>query len=255
MEKQLLYLLDYELRIHETELCEVIRPLLPEKAYSEPGLCAVEDSDSSSAPIDVVNRTKLGTALPLTPPEDYPKSGSSDSLSFTTISSANSGFNSISARSIHSSFTSCSELENAGLTDDGGSCPSSSGSELEEPVATSTSDSLVLKTKEHKFVLKPVPAYAYRRKNAMDPITSSPLCEGGSDSSFSQQAGRLLQRPEGSLVNFHKKCRAASQTVQEQAATSSYVSEAEASTSTRVKQFSSSGFLSRMWNISIGKAT
>jgi hypothetical protein len=255
MEKQLLYLLDYQLRVTEKELCESLRTFLPITASSEIDVCIYDRPPASSlSQVNMAIRasscnTSTAASL-LTPPEESKRTSSSDSLASEHCSTV--GHNLSFAQSTFSSCTTYSELDSMGLTDDNGSCSSSSSSEVEDP---SMFPGASAEPKDTKLVLRPLPAYAYRRKAAIDPYFL-PSCDSGGGSRFSRclSSGDGLRKPDDSLTNFHQKSR----TMEPDSAREilcSRTEQAVSSSSSRIKSSSSGGFLTRMWNIGIGKAS
>lgn len=232
MEKQLLYLLDYDLRISENDLLEAFTPFMPATHIST----------------SVSKSSKTTEVSPTTPPED-PSSSIGSLCLASGCSPLGQGAGAV-AMSMHSSVSSYSDLENAGLTDDHGSCSSSSGSEFEELLAISGAEVLA----GDNPIIKPVPTFGFRRKFSNESSSSPIAGESPRLTLVTRAPERFVTKPEESVRNFHRKCRGSGLHLQENRSDATHSVDESSSLGSRFKQSSSSGFLSRMWNISLGKA-
>jgi len=251
MEKQLLFLLDYQLRVTEKELCTSLRAFLPETGDSAMETYfhdqATGATSHSTLAIHASGLDPPDVPL-LTPPDEGKRTGSLNGL--VSDSKSVNGRDLPTAISTLSACTTYSELDSVELTDDNGSCSSSSASEVEDPSALPNPD--VLEFRDARFVLKPVPAYAYRRRAT---VQSSSLAtrDSGSGSCFNNHpsSGNSLRKPDDSHTSFLKKGRITESDPEKESFACQL--EREASSSSRMKVSASGGFLSRMWNIGIGK--
>lgn len=208
MEKQLLFLLDYDLRFEEDEACALFAPFMaPSTQRVTSTQKQQQDSETRTAAVDRV--TKAGKAraqaqiqMPPTPPHDavaptlpISASSSSSSASTSTLVSAVRGIakrlstshlptptrshalsqaQSLAPSPMYSTLStdSASGSEMGSLIDDCGSSSSScmSGSEDEwEPELEASEHSAFV---QKKFALRPLPSYAHRQyarnRNASD---------------------------------------------------------------------------------------
>lgn len=201
MEKQLLYLLDYDLRFDEAEACRHFAPFMRGGAYSN----ATRQSAVSRVAKGSRARVAAAQLPPTPPPHQGDKEPAVDTLSkqmltahLTIPSSLDVPGHQRSLLSYDQSISSttsddpghmyrtCStDSEDAGaLTEDNGSCSSSADSSSE-----TEAEDLMLLEQKRPFVLRPVPISAYRRKSS----ASGPMLHiAGSGSPPSPSPSRLM---------------------------------------------------------------
>ncbi|KAF8883446.1 hypothetical protein BD779DRAFT_872333 [Infundibulicybe gibba] len=197
MEKQLLYLLDYDLRFDEAEACRLFAPFMP---------TAEQDATTRASAVDRVSKAGYAraqaqaqqsysqTQMPLTPPSDAAPSNpplSASSSASSAISSTVRGIarrlsnthltvpvamnSTLSTDSACSYSSSSSSSEMGSLVDDNGSSSSSSGwtsneeeelsdAEIEEQQRKSALDSKMANVHSKRpFILRPTPSHAYSK--------------------------------------------------------------------------------------------
>lgn len=204
MEKQLLFLLDYDLRYDEEEACIVFGPFMPVRMHHVPTPLTPEQQETRAAAVDCVTRAGKARAhaqLPPTPPHEAtsgPSIVSSNSvlvstvrsiarrLSSSALGSVSSRHNSESAEATKvgsprnstlssSSSSTCSSISVASwdmdslIYDNESSLSDSDSPQFSKPEG----DMENLNHPPSRFVLKPVPAKAYRRQGRKVSDTSS----------------------------------------------------------------------------------
>ncbi|KAF8576219.1 hypothetical protein K439DRAFT_1640709 [Ramaria rubella] len=276
MEKQLLYLLDYDLRFDEAEACRHFAPFMRGGAYS--------NATRQSAVSRVAKGSRARAAAAQLPPTPSPQAvqgeknlavhtlarqGSSSHLSVlpsqnvTKHHRSPSRYHQSTSQSALSTFSTASDDPSAmyrtcstdsedvgALTEDNGSCSSSADSSSE----TEAEDSMLLEQKR-PFVLRPVPGAAYRRKSS----TSGPpshIAEGSSPLSPSPSRMamdlpsvkplRLAPRAVLSVTSRTQRCSSAATIVPDRySMVDTLPSMASAPTIGKARD----GFLSRVWGI------
>lgn len=178
MEKQLLYLLDYDLRFSEEDTLLHFAAFLPKQRTASES-CA---KDTRAAAVTRAKaRVQAHVTMPPTPPHDTPSPALPQSASSLAgvqnfVKRLSSAYLSVPtedtsrprtlSRESSRSTLSASEESEAGLTSDSGSSSPSSSEVSEEESSEyeveirDGSDSEIL---ERKFLLQPVPSYAYRQ--------------------------------------------------------------------------------------------
>lgn len=275
MEKQLLYLLDYDLRFDEAEACRHFAPFMRGGAYSN----ATRQSAVSRVAKGSRARAAAAQLPPTPPPHQGDKHLVADTLSKQMSSShlaipASFGDPShhrslahndqstsipiLSANSITSGdpsplYRTCStDSEDAGaLTEDNGSCSSSADSSSE-----TEAEDLMLLEQKRPFVLRPVPISAFRRKSSAS--GPSPHIAGSSSPpspSPSRMAMdlplvkplRLAPRVVLSVTSRTQRCSSAATIVPDRySMVDTLPAVASAPTITKAPR---DGFLSRVWGI------
>ncbi|OCH84582.1 hypothetical protein OBBRIDRAFT_390539 [Obba rivulosa] len=182
MEKQLLFLLDYDLRFDEQEALIYFAPFLPKSASP-----AVSKEARSAALNRAKARVQAHISLPPTPPHEgapipLPSPAGSISgvqslmkrISSTYLGAVASGVSGSSSRTCSVSRASSSttlaggsvsgDSETGSLTSDSGSSsPSSPPSEFSSDHEVEVRDGKVFDIADKKFTLQPVPRHAYRQ--------------------------------------------------------------------------------------------
>lgn len=194
MEKQLLFLLDYDLRYNEEEACVIFEPFMPVRVYYAPTPMTPEQQETRAAAVDRV--TKAGKArahaqLPLTPPHEAAPAPSIASSSSNLVSTVRSIARRLSSNALGSVPSRSTELAEVKVCSPRNCAFSSSstlsagswemGSLIYDSGSSSSSDSLAEREEDtenysrplSRFVLKPVPAHAYRNQGRKVSDTSS----------------------------------------------------------------------------------
>lgn len=281
MEKQLLYLLDYDLRFDEAEACRHFAPFMRGGAYSN------ATRQSAVSRVAKGSRARAAAAqLPLTPPPHQgDKHPVADTLS-KQISSSHlaipSSFgdanhrrsiahddqptslsvpceNSTASGNPIPLYRTCStDSEDAGaLTEDNGSCSSSADSSSE-----TEAEDLMLLEQKRAFVLRPVPISAFRRKSS---TSGAPPHMAGSTSPPSPSPPRmaidlppvkplrLAPRVVLSVTSRTQRCSSAATIVPDRySVVDTLPAVASAPTISKVSR---DGFLSRVWGMGKFAAT
>ena len=277
MEKQLLYLLDYDLRFDEAEACRHFAPFMRGGAYSN------ATRQSAVSRVAKGSRARAAAAqLPPTPPphqgDNEPGVDDVDALSKQTLaahltvpsSSVPSHHRSpvhhdeptsASIQSMNSSasdapdhmYRTCStDSEDVGaLTEDNGSCSSSADSSSE----TEAEDSMLLEQKR-PFVLRPVPISAYRRRSSGSGPSphivgnSSPLSPSPTSMVIDLppvKPLRLAPRVVLSVTSRSQRCSSAATIVPERYSVMDTLPAVASAPS--ISKAPRDGFLSRVWGI------
>ena len=274
MEKQLLYLLDYDLRFDEAEACRHFSPFMRGGAYSN------ATRQSAVSRVAKGSRARAAAAQPPpTPPHQGDEHSVVDTLSKQMSSShlaipssfddpnhhrsivhddQSTSVSILSANSTTSGdpsplYRSCStDSEDAGaLTEDNGSCSSSADSSSE-----TEAEDLILLEQKRPFVLRPVPISAFRRKSS---ASGPPLHTAGSGSPPSPSPSRmaidlppvkplrLAPRVVLSVTSRTQRCSSAATIVPDRySVVDTLPAVASAPTISKAPR---DGFLSRVWGI------
>jgi PHO85 cyclin-1 len=275
MEKQLLYLLDYDLRFDEAEACRHFSPFMRGGAYSN----ATRQSAVSRVAKGSRARAAAAQLPPTPPPHQGDKEPAVDTVNKQTstvhlavpsslgVSSHHRSLThydpsaSASTQSINSTagddpirmYRTCStDSEDAGaLTEDNGSCSSSADSSSE----TEAEDSVLLEQKR-PFVLRPVPIAAYRRRSS---ASGPPPHIVGSSSPPSPSPSRMLidlppvkplrlaPRVVLSVTSRTQRCSSAATIIPETYSAMNTLPAVASAPS--ISKAPRDGFLSRVWGI------
>lgn len=199
MERQLLFLLDFDLRFDEAEACVLFAPFMGVRSHSVPAPMSPEQQETRTAAVNRVSKAGKARAqaqLPPTPPKDAGSLVSSSSTLASVVrclakrisngaigtSLSNSmidvqirsppvGTGSLlsnSSRSTSALSVKSSDMDS--LIYDSGS---SSDSDSESLAEHEDSMEIDLPCYNKKFTLRPVPAYAYRRQGRKVSETAS----------------------------------------------------------------------------------
>lgn len=165
MERQLLFLLDFDLRFTEAEACEAFKPFMKggNKDTRQSALSKV--AKASKARVAALALAGLGgvkSDVPPTPPYDAVP----PSLRLKNASESRSSPPGVSMKPTSSTD---SDMSMGSLTEDSGM--SSSSSEEEDAYTDALEDKIASSRNTKPFVLRPVPAAAYRRTSGTGATT------------------------------------------------------------------------------------
>lgn len=280
MEKQLLYLLDYDLRFDETEACRHFAPFMRGGVYSKatrqsavsrvakgskaraaaaqlpPTPPPTDGAGNNAVPPSLRNFASdiCSTHLSIPSPTGVPRHHRSPSHYHQPATTSAISTASTDSSAASSMYRGCStDSEDVGsLTEDNGSCSSSADSASEAEAEDLGTD------QKRPFVLRPVPTSAYRRKSSAngpappqmsgDRSPTSPCPSRINMNLLPMKPLRLAPRPGATCAASKQRSSSAATIVPDKSRATSATLPAVASAPTITKA-PRDGFLSRVWGI------